>query len=268
MLVKYVLKRCPVADYKARVLIEKAARDAGFEIAVGADEKEFRFRSSLVPGELIIGELPTGYHVSVQDPAVREELIANFLPRRTSYAVGDGYIAADDTLALQMLAERIFQLSMSLPTRPLDVFRERIKKSPDATEVERVVRQRVGQDIFREALDQYWQGRCPITGITDRPMLRASHIRPWAICDSDEQRLDVFNGILLAAHIDAAFDAVLMTFDREGNPLLSSRLSQEARNVLREALGDQSISFTDHHQKYLDHHRDRFKAGQRAPSQS
>src|ERR1700730_2948398 len=29
---------------------------------------------------------------------------------------------------------------------------------------------------------------------------------PWAMCDSDEQRLDVFNGILLTAHVDAAFD--------------------------------------------------------------
>lgn len=248
-----------MVDYKARVLIEKAARDAGFEIGVGSDEKEFRFRSSLVPGEIVIGELPAGYRVAIQNPAVRDELLANFLPRRTGYAVGDGYIAADDTLALQVLVERIFQLSMSLPTRPLDVFRERIRKVPDTTEVERVVRQRVGQDVFREALDQYWQARCPVTGISDRPMLRASHIRPWAMCDSDEQRLDVFNGILLAAHIDAAFDAVLMTFDHYGRPLLSGLLSHEARNILVQALGDRSIPLTDRHQRYLDHHRARFE---------
>ena len=38
-------------------------------------------------------------------------------------------------------------------------------------------------------------------------MLRASHSVPWAACASDAERLDVHNGLLLAAHWDAAFDA-------------------------------------------------------------
>ena len=29
----------------------------------------------------------------------------------------------------------------------------------------------------------YWGGRCPITGITDPALLRASHFVPWAECD-------------------------------------------------------------------------------------
>jgi putative restriction endonuclease len=247
-----------VVDYKTRVLIEKAARDAAFEINVGSDENEFRFRSSLVPSELLIGTLAGGYRVSVQDSAIRNELIANFVSTRVGYTIGDGYIAADGTLALQLLAERIFQLSMSLPTRPLDVFRERIKQKPDITEVERLVRQRVGQDVFREALERYWQGRCPVTGISDRALLRASHIRPWAMCDGDDQRLDVYNGILLTAHVDAAFDAA--TFDPNGKPLLSELLSQEARDMLIRVLGDRSLPLTDRHQAYLDHHRARFKS--------
>jgi putative restriction endonuclease len=158
-----------VVDYTTRVLIEKAARDAGFEINAGSDETEFRFRSSLVPGELVIGKLPVGYRVSVQDNAVRDELIANFLTIKTGYGLSECHITANDTLALQVLAERIFQLSMSMPTRPLDVFRERIKRKPDTTEIERLVRQRVGQDVFREALDRYWQGRCPVTAYPIAP---------------------------------------------------------------------------------------------------
>jgi putative restriction endonuclease len=35
-------------------------------------------------------------------------------------------------------------------------------------------------------------------------LLRASHIRPWAECDDDEQRLDVFNGLLLISALNAA----------------------------------------------------------------
>lgn len=246
-------------DYRTRVLIEKAARDAGFEIAVGDDGSNFTYRSSLAPGELVIAPGSGGYVVTVLDPVIREELLTNFLPRRTGYHADGIRISAKDTLALQVLAERIFQLSMSLPNRPLEVFRARVKKTPDATEVERLVRQRIGQDIFRDALDQYWNGRCPITGISDRPLLRASHIRPWAMCENDDQRLDVFNGILLAAHLDAAFDAALMTFDQDGRSFLSDLLSDDARAILKESLGEKPLPLTGRHQTYMEHHRARFK---------
>ncbi len=87
---------------------------------------------------------------------------------------------------------------------------------PQTTEVERLAVQRVGQDLFRSALEDYWGSSCPLTGVTDREMLRASHIRAWADCESDAERLDVFNGFLLAAHLDAAFDRQLMSLDASG----------------------------------------------------
>ena len=77
--------------------------------------------------------------------------------------------------------------------------------TPCTTEAERWVIQRIGQDVFRSALMDYWNGRCPLTGITDPALLRASHIVPWSDCN-DEQRLDVHNGLLLSALWDAAFD--------------------------------------------------------------
>ncbi len=51
-----------------------------------------------------------------------------------------------------------------------------------------MVIQRIGQDVFRDALMNYWGGRCPLTGITEHGLLRASHIVPWADCN-DAQRL-------------------------------------------------------------------------------
>jgi HNH endonuclease len=90
-------------------------------------------------------------------------------------------------------------------------FRARTANLPQTTEAERLVIQRVGQDVFREALLDYWGGRCPLTGITEPALLRASHIRPWAGC-TDEQRLDVHNGLLLSALWDAAFDRGLISF--------------------------------------------------------
>lgn len=80
------------------------------------------------------------------------------------------------------------------------------------------------------------------------------------MCENDDQRLDVFNGILLAAHLDAAFDAALMTFDREGRPLLSPLLSDGARSMLKETLGERPLTLTDRHQAYMEHHQSRFDA--------
>ena len=82
---------------------------------------------------------------------------------------------------------RAAALIRALPDTPLATYRERTKSMPTSTEVERIAKQRVGQDIFRASLDDYWFGRCPITGISDRVLLRASHTKPWADCETDEE---------------------------------------------------------------------------------
>jgi putative restriction endonuclease len=247
-------------DYKQKILIEKAARDAGFEIATADAPTGARFRSSLVPGELAIDLISGGYRIAIQSDLVMRELIDNFVPQRNDCYVDGNVIVGNGTLALQDLAERIFQLSMALPSKPLDIFRTRVAAMPTTTEVERLVIQRVGQDVFREALDRYWLGKCAVTGVTDRALLRESHILPWSQCESDNQRLDVFNGILLVAHLDAAFDALLISFDETGMPLLSPRLSTEAGRLLGDSLKGQAISFADRHHGYLQQHRLRFQA--------
>lgn len=87
--------------------------------------------------------------------------------------------------------------------------------------------QRIGQDIFRDALMTYCGGCCPLTGISEPALLRASHIVPWADC-GDEQRLDVHNGLLLSALWDAAFDKGLVSFTDDGRPLVAPTLSHAA----------------------------------------
>ena len=79
----------------------------------------------------------------------------------------------------------------------------------------------------------YWKNTCPITGITDSALLRASHIIPWARCESDAERLDVHNGLLLSSLWDAAFDEGLVTFDDEGRPIASSDLTDAAIAALQ-----------------------------------
>ena len=92
------------------------------------------------------------------------------------------------------------------PEGPLEDFRAATRDLPQTTGAERLVVQRIGQEVFRDRLLTYWRARCPLTGITDPDMLRASHIIPWKDCPDDADRLNIHNGLLLSALWDAAFD--------------------------------------------------------------
>ena len=121
----------------------------------------------------------------------------------------------------------IWRLARSLPDEPLRQYRKRLREPPGATEVERLRKDRIGQDVFREALMVFWDGACAVTGVRHARLLRASHIVPWADCETDAERLNVYNGLLLAAHLDAAFDAHLISFGVDGQIQFGPRLSRE-----------------------------------------
>jgi putative restriction endonuclease len=124
------------------------------------------------------------------------------------------------------------------------------------TEVIASVRRRVGQDLFREALLDFWEGRCAVSGLDVPELLRASHAKPWAEA-SDAERLDVNNGLLLAVHLDALFDRGFLTFDETGAGIFSSTLATDDRERLglREAPPRLRRIYPDHH-PYLAWHRE------------
>lgn len=155
--------------------------------------------------------------------------------------------------ALYALMPRIYQLSASLPDAPLEDFKKRTSKLPQTTETERLTVQRIGQDIFRASLVDYWQGRCPLTGIDDTALLRASHIIPWKLCETDSERLNVHNGLLLSALWDAAFDKGLVSFNDDGGALFSPALSDAARAELR---WQGPVPLGPEHRKRLAWHRE------------
>lgn len=87
---------------------------------------------------------------------------------------------------------------------------------------------RLGQGGYRAELIEVWSGKCALTGISFVPLLRASHIKPWRESD-DSERLDAYNGLLLAAHIDALFDRYLISFDADGRLLISAEVPKSVR---------------------------------------
>ena len=64
-----------------------------------------------------------------------------------------------DIPILHHLIRRAFQLSKTLPDELLHTFVARTAPLPRTTEAERLVIQRVGQDIFRQGPLDYWEGR-------------------------------------------------------------------------------------------------------------
>ena len=101
----------------------------------------------------------------------------------------------------------------------------------------------------------YWRGRCAVTGIEIPELLRASHIKPWRAC-TDTERLDIHNGLLLAAHLDALFDAHLVTFGEQGEAIWAATVSPELLDALGLGIRPLRIqSLSAGHQEYLQGHR-------------
>jgi predicted restriction endonuclease len=178
---------------------------------------------------------------------------------------GAAFVAATDAELAQWL-RRASALAQSLPNQAAVDFDTQVQQAlaalpaaeSQSTEVQRLVRQRVGQDRYRQAMLSYWGGACAVTGLTLQPALRASHAKPWADCTTDAERLDVFNGFLLSANLDALFDKFLISFSVAGDLMVSSLLSLADRQLLGIDAFLKLRWVAPAHVKYLTFHRDRF----------
>lgn len=119
-----------------------------------------------------------------------------------------------------------------IPAATIDEAINKIAESKGLNETEKdaLVKVRIGQGKYRAALDDIWKG-CALTGIKCRDLLRASHIKAWRDAEAHE-RIDPFNGLLLAAHLDALFDKGLISFDSNGFILISDLISESDLNKL------------------------------------
>ena len=120
------------------------------------------------------------------------------------------------------------------------------------TEIETLIQDRLGQGSFRQnVLEQY--PSCPLTGLDIQPLLIASHIKPWSVCNNNE-RLDPFNGLMLAPNIDALFDSGLITFDPDGTIKISPKIDLE--NQKRLGISSRmKLKIRPKSKKYFEYHR-------------
>jgi len=226
-----------------RLRLEKAAADCGFErTPVLLNDGGMELRSAQFPEAILVHVVEGSFRVSASAALLLD-------------GADGGVASVSDLDQLYAVLQRASAIARTMPNRVADQFRREKLRLPQSTEAERLVVERVGQDLFRNALMDYWQGRCCVTGLAVPALLRASHIRPWAKCQSDDERLDVFNGLLLAPHIDALFDGGWISFSDQGGLLVSEALPYAARAQLGVSPEWTIRNLKPAHAPYLTFHR-------------
>lgn len=241
-----------------KAIIEKTGHDFGFEYLVSETDTA-----------VILGSARHGIHtaISLVDGIYKIDYLnakANFigeLNRDFGNKSNDQFNAQGES-QLALLLQRASQLANSLPNQAIDNYETELKTalalmppSAKGTEVERIVRQRIGQDAYRKAMLNYWGNACAVTGLQMLEVLKASHAKPWAECETDAERLDVYNGLLLTANLDALFDRFLISFDEAGRIIISKVISDSQKALLNIHEGMQLRWISQEHESYLKTHR-------------
>lgn len=123
-----------------------------------------------------------------------------------------------------------------------------------ATEKEQLIKARRGQGDFRTGLFQV-EKHCRLTGIDNPSLLIASHIKPWRSCATASERLDCFNGLMLAPHVDYIFDRGLISFSDDGNVIISAKLVLQDLHKLGLETVIAAAPFRAEQRHYLAYHR-------------
>jgi putative restriction endonuclease len=222
------------------------------------------------PDERDVPDWPSrGWRIDVAFSELRSPLaysgflpsILNALPER--YAPFDrntgrsnlGYLFALPDDAGQILVDEIENREPLFLERAITT--EYADKNDAPTTRDALVAARMGQGKFRADLETIWDGGCALCKLTRRELLRASHIKPWSASNNAE-RLDPYNGLLLAVGYDGAFDNLLITLDETGALLLAPDFSLDDAAAVGIDPNARLRIVHPRHLPYLEEHRTRF----------
>lgn len=167
-------------------------------------ERSFDYRLSLLPVRMP----PRPIAMAAMPWYDRKEIHNYFSSGQNFNPVPPQYKVHFDLLLVE------FGSGLDATAEDLQALKERTDIS--VTTRDSLIQARVGQGRFRSDVASLWgKGEvCALTGIDVPELLIASHIKPWRD-SNDEERLDACNGLLLAAHVDKAFDRYLLSFREE-----------------------------------------------------
>lgn len=179
-----------------------------------------------------------------------------------------GYFETHDTSGKERIGIKFFfkKAGVQLYIKPEDLDVPQITASdqetykiilPNSTERKGLVTSRVGQGAYRKSIMHRWEYQCAVTDFNDPRILIASHIVPWKEA-TDDERLDVDNGILLSPTYDALFDKHLISFEDSGKIILSDDIEQKAFSLIGVTGNERVRDLSDGNKHYLDTHRTKF----------
>lgn len=94
---------------------------------------------------------------------------------------------------------------------------------------ERLVKTRVNQAFFRKSILASYNYTCCITGLQEKQLLIAAHIRPWG--EDEKNRLNPRNGLTINALHDKAFENGLIAITEDYRIKISSILMKQEKNA-------------------------------------
>lgn len=246
-------------------LLRMVAVDAGFDIGPATEGDWLMFNSAGNLATIWLADFNGANVVAAAPERLTKEVAQIYAIEPWTGDRPEGAAAAWRAMSRMAVGELLRGLAMLgrvLPDQVLHeynaVIDEEIEKALAQPGLERVVevKQRVGQDLYRKALMQYWNGRCAISDMSIPIFLRASHAKPWRDA-TDRERLDVHNGLLLAAHLDIAFDQGFVSVADDGTVLVSNSLQRREREVLGLEIPRRVDRLRPEHAHYLAWHRER-----------
>lgn len=151
-----------------RALIEKAGHDNGFEHVLPIDGPQVGLGSARHPAQVTVTASEDGFRVTIKSGAatLAQELARTYLLAANA---GQGFVLPSEAALAQWL-RRAAALSKALPNQAVMAFEAQLQSELSAmpvaaaqnTEVQRMVRQRVGQQAYRQAMLGYWGGACAV----------------------------------------------------------------------------------------------------------
>ena len=177
----------------------------------------------------------------------------------------EGYFETHDTsgairIGIKFFFKRIGAYVPLLADLPLQtsILTDQFEKygivPPTNTEKKGLVTSRVGQGAYRKSIIHRWEYKCAVTGFNKLDILIASHIVPWSD-STDNERLDVDNGLLLSPTYDALFDRNLISFENDGKIILSNAIDNNAYKKIGITGKERISNLSINNHSYLDRHR-------------
>ena len=169
--------------------------------------------------------------------------------------MADILMSLTQNVGLEIVRNLTLAVDYSLPPEDSEVENDiQMRTDIGPTQKIQIISSRRGQGVFKANV-RLIEKSCRVTKISSPQHLIASHIKPWTKSD-DTEKLSGYNGLLLAPHIDHLFDKGFISFQNNGQLLLSQKLD---RSILGKWSLNQDINvgnFRREQQAFLEYHRE------------